>query len=945
MNSHLGRRLKASRGRLRLTFRGQRNYKDNENGEKMAAGELVGQTLLHYRIIGKIGEGGMGAVYKAVDTHLDRPVAIKILPPDKVADAARKSRFSQEAKAASALRHPNIVVIHDIASDRDRDFIVMELVEGQSLDLLIGRKGLKLNEALGYAVQIADGLAKAHAAGIVHRDLKPTNVMVTPDVLVKILDFGLAKLTEEVPGAVTGPTMTLEAGGRPQTEEGYIVGTAAYMSPEQAEGKKVDARSDIFSFGSVLYEMLTGRKAFGRDSQMKTLAAVLNEEPEPASSVSEAVPAELERILTRCLRKDPQRRWQTMSDLKVALQEIKEDSESGRLQAAAPSVRRKRNLVLPAAAAVLVVAAAFLVLKIAVLKPRGPVEYEIIPLTFDSGLAAFPTLSPDGTLMAYTSDRERNGNLDIWVQQVSGGNPLRLTDHPADDWFPSFSPDGSQIAFRSERDGGGIYLVGPLGGEPLRIADKGSMPVFSPDGRWIAFVVIPASLEYRKYKAYVVSPKGGEPRQILGDFLFDFIPQGASLVWSPDSSRLLFRGRRADDPKSTDWWVAPVDGGEPVRTHAIENLGLTDILQFPADWSADDVYFVSGTTIEGVNLFEGKIDPKTWAVTGPAAPITTGPGMKIFPTVMPDGRVFFTEMTVAMKAWSVAARPDEAVVSAGPQKISQDIMQNFNPTISLDGARAAFTAFGGAQAAKIEVRVRDLRTGGETKIPVQGINVNQFPRLSPDGSLLAYRDIVEGKIKTFVIAPGGAAGRAICEGCFVPGFFPDNDFALVRIKPNELERLDLKTGERTVILSSPQDSVKDAGVSPDGKWIAWLAGEPDGRAAVRISPVDGPRDGTRNTITVAEADYFLGQPAWSPNGRWLYYLSEKNGRTSIFARPLDPRTQVPVGEEREVFVPTGSRIILNYPHGNGAIGVAADRIIFEATEMTGNIYQAKPKKR
>jgi serine/threonine protein kinase len=381
--------------------------------------ELVGRSLLHYRVVEKVGEGGMGAVYKAIDTHLDRAVAIKVLPPEKVADAERKLRFVQEAKAASALRHPNIVVIHDIAADAGRDFIVMEYVEGRSLDDLIGRKGLRLNEALGWAVQIADGLAKAHAAGIVHRDLKPTNVMVTPDGLVKILDFGLAKLTENVPAAGSGPTMTLDAEGKPRTEEGFIVGTAAYMSPEQAEGRKVDPRSDIFSFGAVLYEMLTGRKAFGRESGLKTLAAVLNEEPKPPSAVNEAVPAELERVLVRCLRKDPQRRWQTMSDLKVALQELKEDSESGKLKAAAaPAGRAKRRTAAFAVmSSLLVLAVAALVLKFVVLKPAEAFEYEILPLTLDSGMTGSPTLSTDGALMAYASDRAGNGCADIWVRR------------------------------------------------------------------------------------------------------------------------------------------------------------------------------------------------------------------------------------------------------------------------------------------------------------------------------------------------------------------------------------------------------------------------------------------------------------------------------------------------------------------------------------------------
>jgi serine/threonine protein kinase len=906
---------------------------------------LVGQTFLHYRIVEKIGEGGMGAVYKAVDSHLDRPVAVKVLPPGKMADPERKARFVQEAKAASALRHPNIVVIHDIASDRDRDFIVMELIEGQPLEDLIGRKGLKLAEALGYAVQIADGLAKAHAAGIVHRDLKPTNVMVTADGLVKILDFGLAKLTETAPSSGPGPTMTLDADAKPRTEEGYIVGTAAYMSPEQAEGRKVDARSDIFSFGSVLYEMLTGRKAFGRESQMKTLAAILTEEPKPASAVSEAVPPELERVITRCLRKDPQRRWQTMSDLKVALQDLKEDSESGKLQATVPPREGHGRHIRIAAAAVLL-AGAVLVAALVLFKPKGPLEYDIIPQTLDNGLSAMPTLAPKGDLMAYVSDRQGNGNLDIWVRQVSGGEPLRLTDHPADDWFPTFSPDGSKIAFRSERDGGGIYLIDALavGGDPRRLADRGYAPQFSPDGQWIAYFVLPGSLDPLQYKVYIVSPKGGEPRPVLAGFRFNSVAVGGSLVWSPDSRSLLFSGQPPGDRQASDWWVAPIDGGEPVRTRGLENLGIREVVKFPVNWMGKSVYYVAGTTIDGVNLFVANIDRKTRQITGPARAITTGPGMKLFSTVMPDGRIFFTDMIGTMNAWSVPARTDEALVSGKPQKLTQDRMQNFSPSVSLDGTWAAFSAFGGAQAARAEVRLMDLRSGEETKIPVQGLRINYNARLSPDGNLLAYQDPVEGKVTTFLVARDGAAPRPLCQGGSVTGFFPSNDAALVRFKPGELVRLDIRSGDRKIVLSSPSESIGGACVSPDGRWIAWCAGQPDGRVAVRITPVEGPSDGTRQAITVAEADYYLASPGWSPNGRWLYYLSEKNGRCSVMAREFDPRTQT-LAEEREVFTTTEIRLWLNFPKGNGQIAVAADKIVFEGSGMTGNIYLARPKAR
>ena len=222
---------------------------------------MIGRTILHYEIVETLGRGGMGVVYKARDTHLDRFVAIKVLPPEKVADPDRKRQFVQEAKAASALNHPNIVHIYDIAEADGIQFIAMEYVPGKTLDQMIGRKGLRLNETLKYAVQIADALAKAHSAGIIHRDLKPSNVMVTTDGLVKVLDFGLAKLTERTSGEL-GETATMQADEKPETAEGAVVGTIAYMSPEQAEGKVVDARSDLFSMGSLFYEMITGRRAF-----------------------------------------------------------------------------------------------------------------------------------------------------------------------------------------------------------------------------------------------------------------------------------------------------------------------------------------------------------------------------------------------------------------------------------------------------------------------------------------------------------------------------------------------------------------------------------------------------------------------------------------------------------------------------------------------------------
>jgi predicted Ser/Thr protein kinase len=295
---------------------------------------MIGQALGHYRIEAKLGEGGMGVVYRAFDTHLDRPVAIKILRADATASPERRRRFQQEAKAASALNHPNIVHIYDISSSGGTDYIAMEFVDGKTLDRLIGKSGLVLGDILKYAIQVADALARAHAARIVHRDLKPANIIVTEDGRVKLLDFGLAKLTAaaDIDSEAATAAMTDREGV--QTEEGTILGTVAYMSPEQAEGKKLDARSDIFSFGSVLYEMVTGRRPFEGVNKISTLSAILHKEPPPLAEVAPDMPAELDKIISRCLRKDPDRRAQHAGDIKLALAELSEDSGSRKLSRA-----------------------------------------------------------------------------------------------------------------------------------------------------------------------------------------------------------------------------------------------------------------------------------------------------------------------------------------------------------------------------------------------------------------------------------------------------------------------------------------------------------------------------------------------------------------------------------------------------------------------------------
>lgn len=386
----------------------------------------------------------MGVVYRARDTHLDRPAAIKVLPPERVADPERKRRFRQEAKAASALNHPNILHVYDIDTVGGVDFIAMEYVDGKTLDRLIRPGGIPPAQALDYAVQISDALARTHAAGIVHRDLKPSNVMVTEEGRVKVLDFGLAKLIAPEQASEDGPTLT----EHPLTEEGAVVGTAAYMSPEQAEGRRLDGRSDIFSFASMMYEMVTGQSPFRGDSRLKTLSKILNEDPKPPSEVA-AIPPQLEKIILRCLRKDPARRYQTMADLKVALEDVLEESRSDR-RARAPSRRRRAWALLSALPAALLVAGYFAWRAWRVPEVEGPPR--AVALTTFPGTEGYPSFSPDGNHLAFMWTGPKQDNPDIYVQMIGSGTPLRLTHDPRSDYNPAWSPDGRSIAFlRAER--------------------------------------------------------------------------------------------------------------------------------------------------------------------------------------------------------------------------------------------------------------------------------------------------------------------------------------------------------------------------------------------------------------------------------------------------------------------------------------------------------------
>ncbi len=424
-----------------------------------------GDKLGNFEILAMIGRGGMGEVYRARDLRLKRDVAIKTLPPGFAGDRDRIARFEREARAASALNHPNIVSVHDIGAEGGVSFIVSELVDGETLAQVIQRGPLPLRKLIEASTQICDGLATAHAAGVIHRDLKPGNIMLTRDGRVKILDFGLAR-QDRAHGV---ESTTMEA-----SYPGMIIGTPGYMSPEQVRGEPTDARSDIFSLGLILYEMACSKRAFGGGSSVEVMNAILKADP---PELPPASPQSLDRIIRRCIEKHQERRFQSAADLGFALNSM----STARLPGVAPKRRAWLKWVVTAAMAIVVASSAYWW----VARSPGPALVEDTVarrLTYDSGLTTNGAISSDGKLVAYASDRENSENLDIFVQQADGAGLARITDDPADDYDPAFSPDGAQVAFRSDRHEPGIYVAPALGGDPRLLAPQGRRPRFSRTG-------------------------------------------------------------------------------------------------------------------------------------------------------------------------------------------------------------------------------------------------------------------------------------------------------------------------------------------------------------------------------------------------------------------------------------------------------------------------------
>jgi len=887
---------------------------------------MIGRTVANYRIVEELGVGGMGVVYKAQDIRLNRFLALKFLKPERVNEDFKR-RFYQEARAASALNHPGIIHIYDIGEWEGSDFIAMEFVEGATLQQTLRSRKLPLEETVGIAVQVAGALIAAHAAGIVHRDLKPGNVMITSGGLVKVLDFGLAKLNEPPPAvsAYTESHSTQTVGyTEGHTVPGTVFGSPPYMSPEQALGKTVDARSDIFAFGLVLYELLTGQAAFRGATKIEVLSAVLHVDPQPPGKINPEVPKALDALVFRCLRKNPDDRFQSMVEVKHALENLN---------------RRRvipRGLLAGALAAALLATLAAVFLAVRGRSIFGSADLapaEAVRLTNDPGLNLDPAISPDGTLLAYASDRSGEGHLDIWVQQVAGGEPHRVTTDPGDQSEPDFSPDGTQIVFRSTREGGGLYMVPAMGGRERQIAAAGRRPKFSPDGSRIAYwtgLEKPFPLRAGNGKSFILDLATLSARQLRPDFAAAVHP-----VWSPDGKQVLFIGMR-DPTQSHHWWIAPVGDGSPVICPDTS----TGVLLDPFVWRGDRVYFER----HGPDLFtigEVRLDSRTGRFPAPPRPLTSGTSDEWSPAVSRAGAVLFAGVSKKRNVYSLALDSARGKVSGARRALTEGVSQTSIESVSADGKRVADVS---DRAGRWEVWVRDLTSGREWPLTTGGKDKTDAV-ITPDGNSVAWREDAPSSTEVFLTAFDGSSTRRLCQDCRLWTWTPDGKMGLITRKSPRLSIgiLDAAGGAERDYLAAPDLDLYPRSVSADGRWLAFTAQRTAADFTIYAAPFAPNRPPPRaEWIEVLKSPDAHPNPRWSPDGNLLYFSSERDGYNCLWAQRLDRITKRPQGPAFAVQHFHERAAALTAPSFWLPIVLAPNAMLFTLEERSGQIWMIKP---
>ena len=800
-----------------------------------------GVRLGPYEILDALGAGGMGEVYRARDTRLGRDVAVKILPTEFSADPIRKQRFEREAKTISSLNHPNICTLHDVGSQDGLEYLVMECVEGEALAKRLEKGPLPLEQALKYGAQVADALDKAHRSGVVHRDLKPGNIMLTSSG-AKLLDFGLAKPAAPM---ATVATLTAATQDAPVTEQGTIVGTFQYMSPEQVEGKELDGRSDIFSLGAVLYEMLTGQRAFPGKSQLSVASAILEKEPAPISSVKPMTPANLEHAIRRCLAKDVEERWQTARDLAVELKWI---SESGS-QAAIPAGQAKAQrypVWLPWALCGVLVAG---LIAAAVWRPSAPpVENTMYFSAPFSAPVRDVAVAPNGHTVALASDREAGGKSALWLYDV-GSREARSVGNTDGASFPFWSPDGRSLGFFAEGKlkrldiaGGGVQTLCDAPSGRGGSWNRDGVILFTPSGQ-IGDVVnrIPAS--------------GGTPQPII---MLDMNRSETSIRWPmflPDGKHYLFMA---------------FDVSGQGNAHAIY-IGSLDSKErkFLTRATANPAYAAPGYLLfyRDKALFAQSFDLTKFELRGEAVPILTDIQYEtriahaVFSVT--DGRVLVAQsgvgVTLSRLAWFDRSGKEVGVVGE-PGVYSNVALESSGKSVAIDKNDPG--------SLNSDVWIYNLQGQGTKRVTFDPA-IDAMPVWSPDGTRVVFSSSRKKTFDLYLKATDGGQEEKPIEATPGEDKYPsawsrDGKYILYTRGTN-LWFLTLSDLSSRLFLKAPSDT-KNGQFSPDGKWVAYASNE-SGKWEIYVTSF--PDAHGKWQVSNGGGD----QPRWRGDGKELFYVA------------------------------------------------------------------------
>ena len=806
-------------------------------------------AVARYRVLEVLGSGGMGEVYRALDTRLARSVALKFLPEHLARDSHALERFQREARAASALEHPNICVVHDVGELDGRPFIAFELLDGRDLRQHLSGRPLPLEELLELAIQVGGALDAAHEKGIVHRDIKPTNIFVTARGQAKVLDFGLAKPLVRGDGLSSVATLSFDAD--PATSPGAVLGTVAYMSPEQARGASLDARTDLFSFGSVLFEMATGRPAFEGSTSALVFDAILNREPAPPSRLRPELPAALDDIVLKALEKDREVRYQTARDLLADLRRLRRDSTSGRGTATAatapgrPRALRLGRTVSIAALGLVAAAMGLLALRLARPPALEPVQ-DYVQITSDGAAKSRPLT--DGGRVYLTESVQPNIQRLVQVA-VRGGEVVPIPTAFAWVFAADVSADGSQLLVVGERDAGGtgrmegqLWVVPVLGGTPRRIGEvQARDAAWSPHDSRITFAT--------GRELHTILADGTGSRRLL-------TATGAvqSLSWSPDGRRLRFTVSEADDGSASALWEVRADGSDP--RPLMPGFGSSACC---GRFSRDGRLFVFQVAGERSMEVWG-LREAGWPTRPRATRLTRGPLDFFDPAPSPDGGTIFA---VGVRRSGELVRYEPRVAQFVPFLGGLSVQGvDFSP----DGVQVAFVGFPEGTL------WRSRGDGGERVQLTFPPLVAALPRWSPDGSRIAFAAQVPGRPwQIHVIEPGSDSPRAVAPGernQVDPSWSPDGGtlafgYSLWDQRPDRpvaIELLDLASGRIATLPGS--EGLFSPRWSPDGRHLAALSHD-----SLRLSVYDLQEGAWRELLASTR---WITYPTWARDGRHLF---------------------------------------------------------------------------